>query len=33
MSQTDQLDQEPVFQLKGRMLALTVLELEHRFLV
>ncbi|MBC2678252.1 MULTISPECIES: septum site-determining protein MinC [Pseudomonas] len=27
MSQTDQLDQEPVFQLKGSMLAITVLEL------
>lgn len=29
MSQTDQLDQEPVFQLKGSMLAITVLELAH----
>ena len=27
MSQTDQLDQPPVFQLKGSMLAITVLEL------
>jgi septum site-determining protein MinC len=29
MSQTDQLDQDPVFQLKGSMLAITVLELVH----
>ncbi|MFC3609322.1 septum site-determining protein MinC [Stutzerimonas tarimensis] len=29
MSQADQLDQDPAFQLKGSMLALTVLELLH----
>lgn len=29
MSQTDLLDQDPVFQLKGSMLAITVLELVH----
>ncbi|AYC32229.1 septum site-determining protein MinC [Pseudomonas cavernae] len=29
MSQTDLLDQDPVFQLKGSMLAITVLELAH----
>ncbi|WP_313517019.1 septum site-determining protein MinC [Pseudomonas sp.] len=29
MSQTDLLDQEPVFQLKGSMLAITVMELAH----
>ncbi|MET1077944.1 MAG: septum site-determining protein MinC [Pseudomonas sp.] len=29
MSQADLLDQEPVFQLKGSMLAITVLELTH----
>ena len=27
MSQTEPLDQDPVFQLKGSMLAITVLEL------
>lgn len=27
MSQTESLDQDPVFQLKGSMLAITVLEL------
>ncbi len=29
MSQADLLDQDPVFQLKGSMLAITVLELSH----
>ncbi|MDH4870104.1 septum site-determining protein MinC [Pseudomonas sp. BN515] len=29
MSQADLLDQEPVFQLKGSMLAITVMELAH----
>lgn len=29
MSQVDLLDQDPVFQLKGSMLAITVLELSH----
>ena len=29
MSQTESLDQAPVFQLKGSMLAITVLELAH----
>ena len=29
MSQADLLDQDPVFQLKGSMLAITVLELAH----
>ncbi|MFT5781422.1 MAG: septum site-determining protein MinC [Pseudomonas sp.] len=29
MSQTDLIDQDPVFQLKGSMLAITVLELAH----
>ena len=29
MSQTDLLDQDPVFQLKGSMLAITVMELAH----
>src|SRR5437868_1825606 len=29
MSQTEPLDQDPVFQLKGSMLAITVLELAH----
>ncbi|MBD1552698.1 septum site-determining protein MinC [Pseudomonas typographi] len=32
MSQTERLDQEPVFQLKGSMLAITVLELAHNSL-
>lgn len=29
MSQADLLDQDPVFQLKGSMLAVTILELAH----
>lgn len=29
MTQTESLDQAPVFQLKGSMLAITVLELAH----
>jgi septum site-determining protein MinC len=29
MSQADLLDQDPVFQLKGSMLAITILELKH----
>ena len=29
MSQTESQDQAPVFQLKGSMLAITVLELAH----
>ena len=29
MSQADLLDQDPVFQLKGSMLAITTLELAH----
>ena len=29
MSQADLLDQDPVFQLKGSMLAITVMELAH----
>lgn len=33
MSQADLLDQDPVFQLKGSMLAITVLELAHNDLV
>ena len=30
MSQTESLDQDPVFQLKGSMLAITVLELMNQ---
>ncbi|WP_263138632.1 septum site-determining protein MinC [Pseudomonas sp. RIT-PI-AD] len=30
MSQADLLDQEPVFQLKGSMLAITIMELAHQ---
>ncbi|MFX9788064.1 hypothetical protein ABTP22_19650, partial [Acinetobacter baumannii] len=32
MSQADLLDQDPVFQLKGSMLAVTILELAHNAL-